>query len=492
MNGRLSLVLLVAILLFGGALRFGSLEQHGLAIDEAYSITLASYDPVLIVAGTAVDQHPPLYYLVLHAWMALTGRSLFSVRALSVLVGWATLPLVYVAARRLHPRAGLLAAGLLAVSPAHVWYSQVARMYALLALFGVVSTVCAWVWWTDARRRTWLWAAAYVAATLAAVYTQYFALFLVAGQNLAAVALLWVHRGPERRRIAAQWLGMQLVVVLGFLPWLPVMLDQALHHRMDWIAPLSWAQVRSSWGYLLYGRRWAGSWPDYVAAALGLLLVALSWPGRRTAGRAPESAWYGPAAWFWTPFVLILLAGWRRPLYQEKQLLILLPALVALVAGGLLRAPGRMWRAVLLVAVLALTAGPLIGLYTHPPQEHWHEVAAYLNARARPGDMLYVNASSGFLALDYYLQPDLTRAGYPADYSLLSGGWEGEVATPPVIERQMSGLLAGYSRLWLVEFIPGFWDPNGLIRAWLERNAQVVERVEFGGLRVWLFTRSTP
>jgi hypothetical protein len=331
-----------------------------------------------------------------------------------------------------------------------------------------------------------------VVATLAALYTQYFALFLIAGQNVAAVAVLWKRRQPDRPALAARWFGMQLLIVLGFLPWLPVMIDQALHHRLDWIAPLSWAQVRNSWGYLLYGRGWTGGWPDVVALALGLLLAVLAWPPGRGVRRVTESAWFGPVAWFWVPFALILAAAFRTPLYQDKQLLLLLPALAVLVAAGLMHVPGRWLRAALFVAVLALTAGPLIRQVTQPPQEHWDEVAAYLNARVRQGDALYVNASSGYLALDYYLRPDVARAGYPPGYDLLRGGWEGEVATQPVVERQLAALLPGHARLWLVEFIPGFWDPNGLIRAWLERNARAVEQVEFGGLRVWLFERSAP
>jgi outer membrane biosynthesis protein TonB len=82
-----------------------------------------------------IDQHPPLYYALLHGWMRLVGDSEFAVRTLSALFGTLTVPVIYRLARRIAGKtAGLLAALILAVSPFHVRFAQEARMYTLLAL----------------------------------------------------------------------------------------------------------------------------------------------------------------------------------------------------------------------------------------------------------------------------------------------------------------------------------------------------------------------
>jgi len=505
MTRRWHLAVLIAILLLAGGLRLAGLGHRGLSIDEGFSIALASLDPGRIVAGTAADQHPPLYYLLLHSWIDLVGHSLPATRALSALLGWLTVPLVYLVGRRQAPAVGLLAAGLLAVSPAHIWYSQDTRMYALLVFLGTLSTWLAWRWWTDGRFRSWGGSLLYVIVTLAVLYTHSFGLFLVAAQNISGLALEWRRRAQSegRRQQIGGWLLMQLALALGFLPWLPVMIDQMLHHRLDWIGPLSWSQLRHTWLYLLYGRDWQASLPDYLAAILGLALLLLALVPPLFAGLRPrrslksgteDLAWIG--IWFGAPFAMIVLAALWAPIFQDKQLLIVLPPLIVLIAVGLsqLQLAARSWTlpAGALVLALALTAGPLVRHYAQPQPSCWSELAASVNTGSRPGDLLYLNAAAGALALDYYLQVDLSHAGYPPDYALLTGGWAGQVAAAEAVDGQLGALARQHSRVWLVEFSPGFWDPGGLIRAWLERHGRAVETTECGGLALTLFAEVGP
>ena len=56
---------------------------EGLWCDEAFSWALASKGSALLPL-TARDFNPPLYYLVLHAWMAIVGTSEVAMRSLSL------------------------------------------------------------------------------------------------------------------------------------------------------------------------------------------------------------------------------------------------------------------------------------------------------------------------------------------------------------------------------------------------------------------------
>jgi hypothetical protein len=85
-------------------------------------------------------EHPPLYYLLAHAWLAL-GRDESVLRTLSALLGALAVPLVgLLGAALFDRRVGMVAAALLAVAPAHVFYSRDARMYPLLTLLVLVAT----------------------------------------------------------------------------------------------------------------------------------------------------------------------------------------------------------------------------------------------------------------------------------------------------------------------------------------------------------------
>ncbi|MGQ9599813.1 MAG: glycosyltransferase family 39 protein [Anaerolineae bacterium] len=492
MNKRAEGLLLGGIVALAGLLRILGLGRMGFEIDEAYSVRLASLGIVDIVRGTAAGQHPPLYYLLLHLWMQAAGQSLFAVRLASALVGWLTVPLLYLIGRRFGPQAGLLAAGLLAISPAHIWYSQIARMYALLVLLGTVSTWLAWRWWTDGEARSRKRLLLYAGITLAALYTHYFALFLIALHNLAGLGLALFQNRPRWRRLAGQWLAIQALIVIGFLPWLPIMLSQTTDHLMTWIPPLSWPVVRSSWLYLLFGQEWQGTGYDRGRAWLGLgLLIAALWPGRPSSDRLLRTDRGWAVLWFWVPVVLILLAAVYRPIYQNKQLLIVLPPLLLLLTMGLLRIRPRLGRGVVLVALIALSGLSLYSQYAYPQRQQWDDLAAYLNTHARPGDLLYLNAAASSLALDCYLKVNLDRAGYPVEYDLVRGGWVGEDATPEGVDRQLRPLADRHPRIWLVEFSPGFWDPEGLILTWLRGHYREQEYLRFYPATLRLFSKES-
>ncbi|MGH2538172.1 MAG: hypothetical protein ACRDHL_12315, partial [Candidatus Promineifilaceae bacterium] len=135
---RLALVL--ASLWLAAGLRFYRLDAQSFWNDEGNSARLSERPASLIIAGTASDIHPPLYYLLLAGWRGLAGASEFGLRAFSALAGVGLVAVTLALGRQLARAAGLgaglpLLAGLLAAAnPALVYYSQEARMYALLAL----------------------------------------------------------------------------------------------------------------------------------------------------------------------------------------------------------------------------------------------------------------------------------------------------------------------------------------------------------------------
>src|SRR5581483_8524005 len=135
--------LLAGIAAGGLAIRLYAIGAKSLWIDESFSIWMAT-QPLGALWGYTVqlDQHPPLYYTLLHAWLAL-GDSEAVARGFSALWGVLTLPLIYLIGRRNGGQAlGLLAALILAVSPLHISFAQDARMYTMLAFFAGMAILC--------------------------------------------------------------------------------------------------------------------------------------------------------------------------------------------------------------------------------------------------------------------------------------------------------------------------------------------------------------
>jgi len=88
---RRMLVLLLWCLLLMSAwgLWLWRLDASDLTFDEAATYFVA-HRPLLDILRYlqgAVREHPPVYYLLIHGWMALTGTGEFSLRVFSVCVG---------------------------------------------------------------------------------------------------------------------------------------------------------------------------------------------------------------------------------------------------------------------------------------------------------------------------------------------------------------------------------------------------------------------
>ena len=131
------------VLTAGLALRFWQIGHAGLWLDEAFSLWMAS-QKLTDMAGwlVRIDQHPPLYYGLLHGWLA-GGSGEGWVRAFSALCSVATIPIFYAAVRLLQgTQTAQVAALILAVAPFHVRYAQEARMYALLTLLVAAVLLC--------------------------------------------------------------------------------------------------------------------------------------------------------------------------------------------------------------------------------------------------------------------------------------------------------------------------------------------------------------
>jgi hypothetical protein len=127
----------------GLALRLYAIGAKSLWIDESFSIWMAAQPLGALWRSTVqLDQHPPLYYALLHFWMAL-GDGEAVVRSFSALWGVLMLPVMYLIGERVGGRAlGLLSALILAISPLHVWFAQQARMYTMLTFFAGVAILC--------------------------------------------------------------------------------------------------------------------------------------------------------------------------------------------------------------------------------------------------------------------------------------------------------------------------------------------------------------
>src|SRR4051794_15392123 len=208
----------------------------GFWIDEGLSVGIADRPLSDIPFALREDGSPPLYYMLLHFWLDLAGRSESGVRGLSLLFALLAIPAAFWAGRQIWgtQRAAWFSAVLMAFNPFLTQYAQEARMYSLVALLAIPATTCfirAYALDTENRRP---WIAGFAVSVALALYTHNWPIFFTVSAAVAW-ALLWVLADKPRRRelLRDGLLGFGGLFVL-YLPWVPTTLYQAAHTGAPW------------------------------------------------------------------------------------------------------------------------------------------------------------------------------------------------------------------------------------------------------------------
>jgi mannosyltransferase len=385
---RVAVALLVVTAL-SVRLRTGGLDA-GFWIDEAIAVGIASHDPGEIPGLLRQDGSPPLYYLLLHGWIALAGTGEAATRSLSLLFAAVAVPVAWWAASAVGGRrAGAVAAAIVAVCPFFAYYAQEARMYTLVAVLSLVAAAAFVLAFLRGRRRHLVTLGA---ALVLLLYTHTWGVFLAAG---LAVAWLGLWRGG---RVAGRD-GALLGAAVGalFLPWAPSLAFQALHTGAPW-------SVRPS--------------PLYLLAALAAAAVAARRP--RDDARGGDGALADDAARVLAlvaaaAVALAWVASQVEPAWSPRYLAVLFgPALVALAC---LAARRTQWAvaAPLALVVAMLLAGPPVA------KSNARAVAASVAPSVRTGDLVVCTQPEQVPVLHRYLPAGveyLTPLGTPADPAL--------------------------------------------------------------------------
>lgn len=230
-------VLIGGAVLAGIVLRF--VTTSPLWLDESLSVNIARLPWDQLHEALRHDGHPPLYYVLLHGWMAAFGEGAFAVRAFSGLWSLALLPLLFVAVRRVAgTRPAWYGVALLALSPYAIRYATETRMYAMVSVLALVG----WLLVDDALRRpSGPRLVGIAAVTGLLLWSHYWAMWFLAAAFAGLAVHAWrAHRAGRSDDLAASVRILVAFVVgaLLFLPWVPTLLYQGAHTGTPWARPV--------------------------------------------------------------------------------------------------------------------------------------------------------------------------------------------------------------------------------------------------------------
>lgn len=465
------------------SLRTHRLDASALWNDEGLSLYRAHAPWSEILRGSIVlrglhpietiDNHPPLYFVLLKTWIALAGDSEFALRFPSVFASILLIPLVWATWKRLKNfTAAWMAAILLAVSPLYLWYGQEARMYTLLALESAILLFLLLRVCED--RRLQISAFVAIAGTmLAMLLTHYTSLLLFLGLWIWAIA----QPQPDLRRVAL----LSLVVLAASLPLLP----------------------------FFYQRLLSGAERDYHFVPLSQLLVdVLRAPGFGTSFpydnpllRPIQWVWVGSmalGAWhfirhrrsaglllvisFLAPLSILYALSHLKPLYQNiRHLFLITPIAYILASAGLARLIEYRPSLGNLASGL-IFAGMLLSDWRYfsepyPLKDEWRGALAWVSEQATAEDLVILQDLTLTPLADYYY-----RGPAPLLLTSREGGEQ----------KALVQMLETYTklpeRIWLIVGLSqdDLSRPDQVLFHWLSTRGRYLAQQVFPSRNTWV------
>ena len=521
------------ILAAAAATRFWRLGYHSIWFDEAISLQWAGYDFAYTWRTTFAlvqEKHPPLYYVALGAWQRLLepsglASSDIALRALGAALGVLTVAATLGLARRLSGTAtGRLAALLVALSPALVWYSQELRMFQPAATALVGSGYFLLRAWQSPRRVARVgWWLAFVGATVAALYTYLYSAFLLPAIGLTLLTLnFWEPQGDAgtRERRDAETLfrapfveGVVALTVVALL-FLPLALNAWTVNAAESEAGRAFANIG---GTLLRQLRvftvWRVEWPGWLVAVIMsllavLLTLGLIWPrvkanepkvrvNPRKSSAKLSLAQLWLLLWLGLPLLIgnFLLASNATIFREDRYFLYLAPFALWAIARGVVIL-SRRGRAVGILSglLIVLIVGLALPRLWSPAmlREDWRAAARYISAQqtANPALQSTVVTHIGYThpALEWYL-----RQTFDFDALPLYHPWEGPLPaemSDEQIEAEIAPPLLGLvsvldaETVWLVQRLYPGEDDGRLVEGWLDDNFPLLTEQYPAGLKL--------
>jgi hypothetical protein len=332
---KASKVVFALVVLLFAATRLRDLTSYGLFSDEVFSaqtVTLGWREMIQAVIRDVV--HPPLFYLLLKAWVVTGGSSLLWMKLFPVAVAIGSIIPFCLLCRELRLKAATinLALFIMAVNEYLVSYAQELRMYSLLCLLAVTSL------WLFARlvnsgrasKKIWL---ALFAANLLLVCAHYYGWLVVAVEFLFLLM--------ARRDLARPFFLSLAGLAACFAPWAFAVAEAAadkggLGPNLNWnVRP---KPVDLAWFYAILDgpvyNRWK-AWATLFATAL-FIAPALVWAWRAIRGTKAEGravlAWLALASF--APAVIAFLLSMALPqsIWGTRFLIIVAPPYILLLS----------------------------------------------------------------------------------------------------------------------------------------------------------------
>jgi hypothetical protein len=328
-----------------------------------------------------------------------------------------------------------------------------------------------------------------VLATIAALYTHYFAFTLVAAQNV--IFVVWMLSRKRWRHLSywAAWIVTQALIVMAYLPWLVRTWEQlqswpAISEPFDLPTLLQRVFTVFSLGTTID--------PTAVNGLLAGFLIIF------VVGLIPhQGEGFVSTLYFLVPVLAMYVLSLQRPAYDPKLLLLATPGYYLLLARGVagisdhtsrvthysLRIAYRVlrsaWPLASVAFVLLASISSLSNYYFDPryARDDYRGIARTIAALSQSGDGILINAPGQTEIFRYYYHGDLPIYPLPRQRPIDTASTESE----------LGDIAAKQQRLFTVLWATDESDPQGVVEGWLDQHGYKAIDRWYGNVRLALY-----
>lgn len=439
---------LVGIILLGAILRFAFIKRHAFWFDEAFSYFVANRPVYSLLRATAADNHPPLYYLLLKLWLAISQEVWF-LRLLSIIFGVLSIYLVYKVCQKLtSPKAAILATVIFALSPLHIYYSVETRMYSLLVLETLTLT---WLFlkFTENQKKLTLFLLSSVG--ILALHTHYYSAFVLLSLNLVFLA-----RIKKYRLLLGPWIIFQLAIIIPFVPWFVFALQNSKTDCWCFHPTIGLPAMFTSFAiggmgvvtlkdFVFYGPKL----PLFFFSLLSLLAFFAFLKGIWSLRRKMNQN-LSLFVFFFVPILTPALIALFFPLFSPRSLMIISPFYYLFIALGIFSLKNKLAKKLLAKSLVILLLVTLIFQFFDPffyglPLK---TAASFIAQRYQEQEAILHLSPMTFYSFQYFHQ-----FSYPEFLTFPSDTTRASIFEIGSYQKPVKEIVSKYENIWLVNFL---------------------------------------
>jgi mannosyltransferase len=439
-----------ALTILSLSLNLMHLAARSVDLDESASVAFARLSlPSLASLLSGGNPNMGFYYVLLSVWIRIFGESEAAIRFPSALCGALSVAAIYLLGSRLFGRmVGFVAGLLLALDSFVVEHAHSARGYTMLILLITMSSYFLVV---ELEQPSKLNRIAYVLTSTLAVYTHYFAAYVLLVHAGAVLAL------KRRAALNREWLEMAVAVLLLCTP-------EAIFAYRKGSGGIAWIKRPSL--------RNIGSVLVDLAGGSRIILAGLLIGGCCATAISVRATRYWPigfvAAWLVMPILLSFAASFAIPMFIPYYLIICVPALILFGLAGLPKIKYPLLGWLLIAPFIWLSATQLRVFYARTAHENWRDATRYVLADMGAGDAIVFYPPYAHNPFDYYRR-------------------QSELAGPAKLPENEPG---NARRIWLVTRESDLADGSPELQKFqssLSERYQLIDRRSFRNIEVKLY-----